>query len=853
MKITSKNLLKNMYDTTSKSKESFIRHDKQEKGRTYWRKFEKVVDIKGNMNNTNYNSLNDFDFDTNTRLKGDFENMKNLSQELVERIKEELGVDILYFSDFIKYLIDRKGKKITDDIFPGITKIWELAGGDMSSVDNVYNKFFNPVEEVVALALELMQEGKLVDPFNDNTQTEIAKKATEEEREQVITEDFFEDFFFVKTLEESGNILSDFEVEHKLDASVFGGIEEAKDTTSSEIEEEKEELISKELFLYEEPVAVAPIEQEEPVKEPTEVTKDATEEVIELKKLIEEGQIKLGVPMPADVSPFDDSDSSDIDLSDDGFSYIPIQDSDEIINTEPFEIIDFDANASLEGDFENKRERAKEILARILEELGLEKPTFEDYIKYFIDRSGKKFVDENFPGYVKLWELAGYSLDDVNSVYDKFFNTASVATDLAFELMSNGTLVNKFNQGSEASAISSQAPVVATKGNKIIRDNRGAVEELIEDTSTENPTPKAAHLGIKYETVTLPDGTKAKRYSEVELNEDPFIDNHFVLDKDFLSIGRELEVRVAEDALVTVWDKDSNGNKVKKTVKFKDLGLQPGTPEYNAKVPIVAYYGDKPIFFLHDYEWYNRTNISNRNAMQDKVIKEGSRMINEVRRQILVDGKTKIRITNNVFGNMLNLSSAVKREDQEPITLNQASKGSVIVIAETTKTIKTGAHNISTADLVNNFEKKPLIPGAAYEIREIGNGKKILLSIASNRTGEAGSMPDIGYNTVKFGLLAAFYLLNKNDSRFDGTISGITKEGYVVNPTIVLSRDEKGKPKETKVVTVREKLESMGMTEDKALKIAEAIQASYGIDITKDTHLLFELFTTTATGKTSKQ
>ena len=46
MKITSKNLLKNMYDTTSKSKESFIRHDKQEKGRTYWRKFEKVVDIK---------------------------------------------------------------------------------------------------------------------------------------------------------------------------------------------------------------------------------------------------------------------------------------------------------------------------------------------------------------------------------------------------------------------------------------------------------------------------------------------------------------------------------------------------------------------------------------------------------------------------------------------------------------------------------------------------------------------------------------------------------------------------------------------------------------------------------------
>lgn len=844
-----------MYDTTSKSKESFIRHDKQEKGRTYWRKFEKVVDIKGNMNNTNYNSLNDFDFDTNTRLKGDFENMKNLSQELVERIKEELGVDILYFSDFIKYLIDRKGKKITDDIFPGITKIWELAGGDMSSVDNVYNKFFNPVEEVVALALELMQEGKLVDPFNDNTQTEIAKKATEEEREQVITEDFFEDFFFVKTLEESGNILSDFEVEHKLDASVFGGIEEAKDTTSSEIEEEKEELISKDQFFDEEPVVVTPQVQEEPTKEPTEITESATEEAMSLKKLIEEGKIKIGVPTPADVSPFDD-EGIDIDVNEEDFAFTPIDDSEPVINTEPLEIIDFDANANIEGDYESMRERAKELVAGVLEELDLDDPDFEAFIKYFIDRKGKKIVDEGFPGYVKMWELAGYSLDDVDAVYDKFFNMASVATDLAFELMSNGTLVNKFNEGSEAVAISSQAPVVATKGNKIIRDDRGtnklgAGKEVIEDTTTENPKPKAAHLEVKYETVTLPNGVKAKRYSEVELNNDPFIDNHLVLDKDFLSPGRVLDVRVAEDALVTVWDKDSNGNKTKKTVKFKDLGLQPGTPEYNAKVPIIAYYGDRPIFFLHDHEWYNRTNISNRHGMQDQIIKDGSRMINEVRRQILEGGKTHIKITDNLFGNMLNLSNAAREKDQQPITLNEASKGSQIVIAEKTNTIKAGGELVPTTDLVNNFEKNPLIPGAAYEIREIGNGKKILLSVASNRTGELDSMPDIGYNTVKFGLLAAFYLLNKNDSRFNSTVSGITKKNNAVHPTIEIKNADG--TVEKRIVTVKQKLESMGMTEDKAKKIAKAIHTAYGIDITKDAHLLFELFTTTATGKTSKQ
>lgn len=600
----------------------------------------------------------------------------------------------------------------------------------------------------------------------------------------------------------------------------------------------------------EEPVVVTPIVQEEPIKPATETTKEIVNEALELKKLIEEGKIRLNVPMPADVSPFDDDGGAYFDESGGDFDVSPINESEPVMHTGTLDTIDFDANANLEGDFENKREFAKEMVAKVLEELGLEAPDFEDYIKYFIDRIGKKATDEAFPGLVKFWELAGYSLDNVDAVYNKFFNTAVTIANAALELMNSGTLVSKFNGSSEATAIASQAPVIATKGSQVIRDNRGAGEELIEDTATENPNPKAAHLGVKYETVTLPNGVKAKRYSEVELNEDPFIDNHLVLDKDFLSPGRVLEVRVAEDALVTAWDRDANGNKVKKTVRFKDLGLQPGTPEYNAKVPIVAYYGDKPVFFLHDHEWYNRTNISNRHGMQDQIIRDGSKMINDVRRQILEGGKTHIKITENVFGNMLNLSNAVKEKDQQPITLNEASKGSQIVIAKTTNTIAVGGKLVSTADLVNDFEKNPLIPGAAYEIREIGNGKKILLSVASNRTGELDSMPDIGYNTVKFGILAAFYLLNKNDSRFNSTIQGVTKNRTV--PSTIFVKRADGTVEE-KVVTVKQKLESMGMTEEKAKKISDVIHVTYGIDITKDAHLLFELFTTTATGKTSKQ
>ncbi len=222
----------------------------------------------------------------------------------------------------------------------------------------------------------------------------------------------------------------------------------------------KEELINKDFFEEEPhnsntPTLIDPSlffeneddYDEKPTKEATEVTDKVFNEALRLKKLIEEGKIRLNVPMPADVSPFDDEGGLDVD--EDNFVATPMGESDSSVVTAPLDIIDFDANANLEGDFEYKKEFAKEMVAKVLEELGLETPNFEAYIKYFIDRLGKKATDDLFPGLVKFWELAGYSLDDVNTVYNKFFNTAAIIADAALELMNSGTLVEKSNQDSE--------------------------------------------------------------------------------------------------------------------------------------------------------------------------------------------------------------------------------------------------------------------------------------------------------------------------------------------------------------------------------------------------------------------
>lgn len=222
----------------------------------------------------------------------------------------------------------------------------------------------------------------------------------------------------------------------------------------------KEELINKDFFEEEPhnsntPTLIDPSlffeneddYDEKPTKEATEVTDKVFNEALRLKKLIEEGKIRLNVPMPADVSLFDDEGGLDVD--EDNFVATPMGESDSSVVTAPLDIIDFDANANLEGDFEYKKEFAKEMVAKVLEELGLETPNFEAYIKYFIDRLGKKATDDLFPGLVKFWELAGYSLDDVNTVYNKFFNTAAIIADAALELMNSGTLVEKSNQDSE--------------------------------------------------------------------------------------------------------------------------------------------------------------------------------------------------------------------------------------------------------------------------------------------------------------------------------------------------------------------------------------------------------------------
>lgn len=219
----------------------------------------------------------------------------------------------------------------------------------------------------------------------------------------------------------------------------------------------KEELINKEFFEEEPhnsntPTLIDPslfFENEDDYNE--KPTKEATEDTIDfakrLKERVEKGTFSPNVPILVDTDPFGDRyDKFDVDPEE--FESTPTEENADSELT-GWECIDFDANPNLIGDFEDKKEISKESIERIKEELGLDYITFEDYIKYFIDEKGIKLTDDIFPGLVKIWEIAGYSLDNVNSVYDKFFGVANAASEMAIELMNSGTLVEKSNQGSE--------------------------------------------------------------------------------------------------------------------------------------------------------------------------------------------------------------------------------------------------------------------------------------------------------------------------------------------------------------------------------------------------------------------
>lgn len=449
---------------------------------------------------------------------------------------------------------------------------------------------------------------------------------------------------------------------------------------------------------------------------------------------------------------------------------------------------------------DSKKEQIKEVVKNYEMSLKSElqkNVTFEDIIKDRINKSGYENAEKSFNAYKYMWEISGKDVSNYTAIYNKYFNSAQQFEEIAQTLFDEDTYTETTNRTVDNAIDKNSKPTSFDNNNRPVGED--GVYTRVGKTSI--PTPKAAFLGVQYEDVVNEDKTITRRPIIPQLNVNKGIANNFVLDPDYIKVGVKLEVSIPEDVnsvIVADWvfNKETNSFD-RQELSFGDwvnkYNIEVGSTRYNNKVPMVARFNGDNIFYLHDTDWYNISNIDGVDEDSKKEnIKNGIIELQTVRKAIL-NGKNQITINNRRFGNIFRLNQL--KDNKEIIPLSEATGETTLTIATKYTVLSDSKGEIKT-NLVNNLEDNNFNIGQLYEIREVNTNQYIALPVFTNNVSEGQLLNDVAYNNVKFALISSI-ILNANRN------------------TTILTRLE----------------EKYGITLSKAQNIQEEIKRTSGIDI----------------------
>ena len=431
---------------------------------------------------------------------------------------------------------------------------------------------------------------------------------------------------------------------------------------------------------------------------------------------------------------------------------------------------------------EAKKERVRKGTEDYIKELEqeLEKEiTFENFIRDRLERTGLENAEKSFEAYKYAWGITGREVPNSVEIYNKFFDVKGRFEDLAQSLFSQEEFTEETKKTIKAAIAKEAAPTSFDESN--VPNDSDA--NHIANGKTSNPAPKAAYLGVEYIDVTNDDGSVTRHAVSPQLNNDKGINNNFILDPNYITEGKELEVVIPENfenLLVANWTFSAEKNKwVRKDILFKDWCLLNnvaiGSPAYNNKIPMVAVFEGNPVFYLHDADWYNTENIDSKEQQKETIIKGKTEIINV--RKAIIAGQNKIIIDSRKFGSLFSLTEL--RENSEPIPLNEATGETILAVATSHKQLANSLHSDvgSKIILVNNLSKTQFRKGQLYEIRKISKDKYIALAVLTNNMHSKEDINDTAYNNVKFAVIASVVINAKGNSVVLNTIEkkyGIT-------------------------------------------------------------------------------
>lgn len=424
---------------------------------------------------------------------------------------------------------------------------------------------------------------------------------------------------------------------------------------------------------------------------------------------------------------------------------------------------------------DNVKELVDDELAYLSQRLG-RPATFEDVVRYTIENLGFDTAEKIFDGLVQYYKDAGYTVKNVEEIYNKLFNPTPVINSVLNN--TNRQLEQEEDNYSDVNDV--EDDFGATFADEV-GEHRNVMGQ-IEDSRTTLPFLKLAFNFL--DSHRLADNRwRILNRDFREFKDNDMIQNHFILDPKFIKPGTKLRLQEYDVDSVTI---TANGESMSWGDYKRKNNLKPTDKAWANKVPIAVVYADGDnrtiVASVHDPEWYRDENISDLVDDKDEVIAQGKTYVAEIRKRVnessdkYIDVKVKERKAGALDNTKEHLGI------NEFVSVKEATGETEFGVIKNGQLIINNKGNVSKKRLhhplnIRNKQGKLAYPeGSVVELRyyDTINGEDVYFPLVTRKTSPISSESSLNQdldhrivNNLKFATMSSILLQNENSESFE--------------------------------------------------------------------------------------
>jgi hypothetical protein len=530
----------------------------------------------------------------------------------------------------------------------------------------------------------------------------------------------------------------------------------------------------------------------------------------------------------------------------------PTLENPEYITTDSDDFLDATSLLPRKADFGPEQVAALGEFAKnsvkIMEETSGQKPTFKDFIYYYVRFVGKEKAEESFEAYKIAWEAANLAPTNYAEVYDDIFEPGKkvfLDSQAYIDSLFNNTPTNVSTVEQVQQSDKQELAKVEQLGVKSISFNEDNVP--VKTSNNRRISGTALRFGfnaIKYEEVEELDANGKPTGSFVRVavltdtlnySEGP-VDFRELLDPNKYNTGDSVNVGMVPESewgSIRVYvGRDSQNNPVTKPyseIYQEKIALDPNyrnTEDFINTVPVVAYNNQGvPVAHIHESSWYNAWNVSdptksnnsinptNISLSHKQAIDAAQKTISDFRKAVVSQQVKKVTIAEKVEGAFYSLEN--KKDEQgnivDLISLSEANPQSVIAVQGNQAILETGTKSVFENEkrvIINkDFVAQIGNRGKTWNLRRIGTdseGRETWRAFATSsykNISDAGKTPMEEIETVRWAWSAYAMFDTVEDTKLGAVIQDVRKKHVADTPYDLTEEQAKKIIKDIKDIT----------------------------------------------------